>query len=137
MFEFECEGKNGINKLSLTTDDFEKFSKVMGLVDKFSRDEEEVKPIFTIENYNNGKYVIHCDTEEKAKIFCEYLDDNWEKWQNWESGIDYMDEYNWKFCKENTCYNFYRGEFDAIEYYENEGYAILEFDDYDWSDWED
>ena len=133
MFEFECEGKNGINKLSLTTDDFEKFSKVMGLVDKFSRDEEEVKPIFCIMGYLNGRYAIHCNTENKLNILFKYLKDM-------DFKQTYRTEYyfcpRWNYYKTETCYDFNNGFYGNPEELSKGGYTILEFDDYDWSDWE-
>lgn len=36
---------------------------------------------FNIFDYQ-GKYAMHCDTEEKAKIFCKYLDSFGMKWRS-------------------------------------------------------
>ena len=137
MFEFECEGKNGINKLSLTTSDFEKFSKAMTLITKLYQDEEKVKPVFYIAQYMTGntRCAMHCNTKEKANIFYKYLNDMRLKWNSGKSYLDNEDN-EWNYYKENTCYDFYRGGYSPKDYYEDNGYKILEFDDFDWSDWE-
>ena len=36
---------------------------------------------FNIDNYK-GKYVMHCKTEEEAKIFCKYLHSIGRMWNN-------------------------------------------------------
>ena len=138
MFEFECEGKNGINKLSVTTDDFEKFSKIMTLIEELSEGEDEVKPIFCIAKYMIGdtNYAMHCDTKEKANTFYNYLDSIDLRWCSGKSYLDKNDD-EWNIYGEDTCYDFYHGAYSPKNFYLDEKYTILEFDDYDWSDWED
>lgn len=53
MYEYECEGKNNINKLSLTTDDFDKFSNVMTLIEKLIPEEDDDKLNFNHDDYKN------------------------------------------------------------------------------------
>ena len=46
--------------------------------------EKEVKqanPKFRLEDYQEN-YVMHCDTEEKAKIFCDFLHDAGRMWNS-------------------------------------------------------
>jgi hypothetical protein len=73
-----------------------------------------MKPKFNIEDYK-GKYVMHCDTKEKANAFYKKIHD------------DYYND--WQSFEENTCYRI-----DAKEFYDENDYTILEFDNFDWSE---
>ena len=92
---------------------------------------ELVRPKFNIEDYR-GKVVMHCQTHEDAKIFYKYLNTAGKKWL---SGAIYGDEYDpYSFNTCDTCYNFNDGKHDHINWYISENYRILEFEDFDWSD---
>lgn len=81
------------------------------------------KPKFRFEDYP-GKYVMHCDTKEKAEKFCEILGTS--------HGLDKL----WKIYEKNTCYNFNKEfvGYSYVNFYRNKNYTILEFDDFDWSE---
>ena len=81
------------------------------------------KPKFRFEDYP-GKYVMHCDTKEKAEKFCEILGTS--------HGLDKL----WKIYEKNTCYNFNKelAGYSYVNFYRNKNYTILEFDDFDWSE---
>ena len=81
---------------------------------------------FNINDYK-GKYVMHCKTEEEAKDFCNYLDNIGLKWNN---GGSYACCNNYFIYKEQTCYDFNRGKFSAISYYEEKKYKILEWSNF-------
>ena len=81
---------------------------------------------FNIEDYE-GKYVMHCKTEEEAEIFCKYLHSIE---RTWSSGYSYLSESYWYIYKELTCYNFNYGTYGDKPYYEEEGYTILEMEDF-------
>lgn len=81
---------------------------------------------FNIENYK-GKYVMHCKTEEEAKVFCIYLDSIGHKWC---SGVSYLSKNYWNAYKASTCYNFNTDNYCNKQYYEIKGYIILEWSDF-------
>ena len=81
---------------------------------------------FNIEDYE-GKYVMHCKTEEEAEIFCKYLH---RIGRTWSSGYFYLSENYWYIYKELTCYNFNHGTYGDKPYYEEEEYTILEMEDF-------
>lgn len=90
-----------------------------------------MKPRFELKDYV-GKCVMHCDTEEKAKVFCNFL-----RYNNltWCTGEDYAIDNCWSNYKEKTCYEFNFGKYGKIDFYRSErDYQILEFNDFDWSD---
>ena len=88
-----------------------------------------MKKKFNINDYE-GNYVMHCNTEEKANVFCKYLDSVGKKWNN---GDSYLKVNEWEHYEEDTCYNFNYGRFCDYNYYCNY-YIILEFNDFDWSE---
>lgn len=81
---------------------------------------------FNIDNYK-GKYVMHCKTKEEAKTFCKYLHNIGHMWS---SGNSYLSENYWSFYKASTCYNFNTDGYGNKQYYEEEGYTILEMEDF-------
>lgn len=81
---------------------------------------------FDIEKYK-GEYVMHCKTEEEAKIFCNYLNSIG---RTWSAGNSYFLETYWNKYKKSTCYSFNTGTYCFKAYYEQEGYIILEFEDF-------
>lgn len=88
------------------------------------------KPIFCHIDYDEN-YVMHCDSPEKAKIFGEYLDKNGLKWL---SGQTYSENgMCWSNYQELECYRFWAGTHGSSTWYQDSGYFVLEFDDYDWS----
>ena len=93
---------------------------------------ELVKPKFDINDYP-GMYVMHCKTQEQAEIFTMYLHKNNRTW--W-TGRPYTKDTNWESYKYKTCYNFNENGFSQYNFYKNKGYTILEFKDFDWSDFE-
>lgn len=91
-----------------------------------------MKEQFNIENYPTNT-VMHCKTEEDAKIFLEFLDSLGMHWIDREKG-SYLTETHWNRYGENTCYNFMRGSFSDIDHYKMHGFSILEFEDYVFDD---
>ena len=81
---------------------------------------------FDIEDYK-GKYVMHCKTEEEAKVFCKYLDS---VGRCWSSHKTYDTDTNWYHYREETCYNFNEGTFCPKISYETQGYIFLEMEDF-------
>ena len=81
---------------------------------------------FNIDDYK-GKYVMHCKTKEEAEIFCKYLHNIG---RTWSDGYFYLSESYWYTHKELTCYNFNYGTYGGKPYYEEEGYTILEMEDF-------
>lgn len=81
---------------------------------------------FNIDDYK-GKYVMHCKTEEEAKTFCKYLDSIGHIWG---SGESYLLENYWYIYRASTCYNFNTDRFYSKQHYEEEGYTILEMEDF-------
>ena len=89
-----------------------------------------MKKKFRLEDYQGVAVVMHCGTEEKAIIFCNFLHDNSKKWC---TGVSYKNKTNWKEHKENTCYNFKADTYSCKKYF-SKSHVILEFDDFDWSE---
>ena len=78
---------------------------------------------FDIKNYP-GKYVMHCQTEEHARIFCDYLHSLGKKWAC--SG-SYKDSTYWNVYKNHTCYNFNDDLRCNYDYYAENSFSILFF----------
>lgn len=77
---------------------------------------------FNIFDYQ-GKYAMHCNTEEKAEIFCKYL---YSFGMKWRSGASYKNT-NWDTVKEETAYIFNEGSYCRASFYKG---VVLEFDDF-------
>jgi hypothetical protein len=86
---------------------------------------EPAKPRFDHHNYVNRLYAMHCPTKESADIFLRYMEDN---------GINGYCKCVWDTFGESTCYNINRTFHDRLSYYKDNGFTVLEFDDFDWSD---
>ena len=85
---------------------------------------------FNINDYK-GEYAMHCKTEEEVKIFCRYLNSIGKKWC---SGTSYSRLTIWDNYKEQTCYEFNKGAYSDKSFYEDSGYKILEFSDFEWDE---
>lgn len=82
---------------------------------------------FDIHKYKDNGYSMHCDTLEKAKVFCDYLDQLNMKWC---SGSCYLENTYW--AGSETCYFFNKGTYSpSLKRAAQEG-TVLEFDDFEW-----
>lgn len=81
---------------------------------------------FNIDDYKS-KYVMHCKTKEEAEVFCRYLDSIGHKWI---TGDSYLLKNNWDKYEKLMCYNFNKDVYSDKQYYEEEGYIILEMEDF-------
>lgn len=91
--------------------------------------------IFNARDYRaTDRVVMHCTTKEFAEIFTKYLESIGRRWN---SGDKYS-EYGTRFFEygDETCYNFCLGTFSGLDYYQREGYIILEFEDFYWEELE-
>lgn len=93
------------------------------------------KPKFRIENFP-GKYVMHCPEEWQAKIFCKYLDSTAKCRRDRMPCSNEKIKKLWSMHKQDTCYNFKLRLYSRIEYYIERNYKILEFSDFDWSEYD-
>lgn len=84
---------------------------------------------FDINNYE-GKYAMHCKTEEEAREFCNYLHSIGRKWCN---HVSYADESNYDVYKEDITYDFNDGSYCSKRYFDNNNYIVLEFSDFNWA----
>lgn len=81
---------------------------------------------FDINNYQ-GKYVMHCKTEEEAVDFCNYL---CSVGRHWCSGDSYCGKTCWNVEKHLTAYNFNENCYADIDFYKRNNYIILEWEDF-------
>lgn len=72
-----------------------------------------------------NRIAVHCKTEEEAKDFCKRMHEHGMKWRGGDSYLEHT-EYGRYLSK--TCYTG-TGGFGYYEYYESEGYKILEWSD--------
>lgn len=92
------------------------------------------KPKFNINDYP-GKYVMHCDSIDKAIVFCKYMASVGKLWDN---GSTYLDNNYYSIFCHNTVYEFNCGK--ILNYVLIKGdcnYFILEFDDFCWDEGEE
>jgi len=81
---------------------------------------------FDIKNYP-GKYAMHCKTEKEAKEFLTYLH---RAGRRWSTGDSYLLKTHWDAYEEETAYAFNVGMFCGVEWYENHGFKVLEWADF-------
>ena len=87
---------------------------------------ELVKPKFDINNYTSGKYAIRIRSKDEAEMFSTYF-----------NGLrDYRVRGSWDFLNKyyETCFNLANDCHSVKSYYKGKGYTILEFEDFDWSE---
>lgn len=113
---------DGILKIQMTTIDG------CYLVNNYYLSEKMLEPAFDFDYYKNQKVVVHCDTEEKAEIFCRLMHQNGMKWCGDSS---YLEMTNYFGYKSETCYFFNEGTFGDMFNLKVKKlcYQIIEFDD--------
>jgi len=81
----------------------------------------------------NKNIIIHCETKEEAIIL---LNDAHKFGLKWSSGIPFIEDYNWDFYKEKTCYELLEEDeifgsgFTGIDYFlDQEDKKIIKFKD--------
>ena len=88
---------------------------------------EQMKtPVFDWDAFKQGKIVVHCDTEEKAKAFLRECEEEGLKWC---SGDKPTYITMWEYAKGKTCYRHdCKGlAHDSIDYYTRKGYTIVPY----------
>ena len=85
---------------------------------------------FDIAQYD-GRYAMHCKTLEDAQTFTSYLTRMGRCWCSKES---YQNNLHYNEHKSETAYNFNYGKIADVEWYLENGYTVLEFEDFDWDD---
>ena len=112
---------------------YEEFKDYKKIIRNETYRKEKKKPVFRLKDFS-GMYAMHCDTEEKAKKFLEFLH---RCGKGWRGGESYLEETNWETYRKDTCYFFNYGTFGTFGSLQCAGeinYTVLEFDDFDWSD---
>lgn len=71
--------------------------------------------------------VVHCSTEELAKQVLAIADKLEYKWC---SGESFSELTNWKYCKENTYYNFHNGSYGSMTSWTAKHYTVMEAEDF-------
>lgn len=74
----------------------------------------------------DNKIAVHCKTEEEAKDFCKQMHEHGMKWRD---GNSYLELTEYGKNLDETCYSG-AGGFACCDFYESEGYEILEWSDY-------
>ena len=74
----------------------------------------------------DNKIVVHCKTEEEAKDFCKQMHEHGMKRGD---GNSYLELTEYGKNLDETCYTGV-GSFACCDFYESEGYKILEWSDY-------
>ena len=85
---------------------------------------------FDINQYTGQQYAMHCSTREDAETFLDFL---MKHNRSWCSGESYKNRHYDKH-RHRTCYSFNEGRYGNIEWYKENNFTVLEFDDFDWDD---
>lgn len=82
---------------------------------------------FDLADYN-GNYVMSCEDEEQAKIFCTYLNKAGHRWSGGES---YLRETFFEMYKHDMVYYFNDDCYGSLCNVSDK-YTVLHFDDFEW-----
>lgn len=74
----------------------------------------------------DNKIAVNCKTEEEAVDFCKQMHEHGMKWRD---GNSYLELTEYGKNLDETCYTGV-GSFACCDFYESEGYKILEWSDY-------
>lgn len=74
----------------------------------------------------DNKIAVHCKTEEEAEDFCKQMHERGMKWGDRRS---YLECTEYEHYRDKTCYTV-RGTFSYYDFFEGEGYKILEWSGY-------
>lgn len=74
----------------------------------------------------DNKIAVHCKTEKEAVDFCKQMHEHGMKWRD---GNSYLELTEYEKNLDETCYTG-AGGFACCDFYEREGYKILEWSDY-------
>lgn len=88
---------------------------------------------FKFEDYQ-GKYAMWCKTKEEAKKFGKIIDGDGRQWFPINAPKDYEHNTSWEGYGEETRYAFNDGLYGTIGFLKLQGYTILNFSDFDWSE---
>lgn len=92
--------------------------------------------VFEIEKYHGIYDAMHCNTEEKANAFLTFLlNTGHPLWKSHKENIE--DNNNYSRYKEKTCYAFNDHTYCYIDYFFDKGSLVLEFDDFEWPNFEE
>lgn len=82
--------------------------------------------VFDWDAFKQGKIVVHCDTEEKAKAFLRECEEEGLKWYGGDKPTYFA---TWEDDKEKTCYRHdCKGlVYASIDYYTQKGYTIVPY----------
>lgn len=78
------------------------FDRLMGRVGQL--DLKTTNPSFDWEGFKQGKFAVHCDTEDKAKAFLKECDEQGIRWCTGARPMAEQKETRWEFYRENTSY---------------------------------
>lgn len=81
---------------------------------------------FNWDEFKEGKFAVHCKTEEEAKDFCRQM---YKHGMVWGSGNSYLSCTHYEEYKDKTCYGG-QGGYQSYDYFEKYRYEILEWSDY-------
>ena len=82
---------------------------------------------FDFEYYKGKSVAIHCKSKTQAKKWCKLMHKNGFKWRA-EGCESYFLRNSYSWFETDTCYSLHGG-FCDIDWYEQHGYTIIEFDD--------
>lgn len=74
----------------------------------------------------DNKIAVHCKTKKEAVDFCKQMHEHGMKWRG---GNSYLELTEYEKNLDETCYTG-AGGFACCDFYESEGYEILEWSDY-------
>lgn len=74
----------------------------------------------------DNKIAVHCKTKKEAVEFCKQMHEHGMKWRD---GNSYLELTEYEKNLDETCYTG-AGGFACCDFYESEGYKILEWSDY-------
>lgn len=83
-------------------------------------------PVFDKERVFQPKTVVHCEAEDQAINFCNWLHSIGKRWFD---GDSYRSLTAWRSHGEHTCYNAWLGMCGSVDSYNNTGYTILKYND--------
>lgn len=88
---------------------------------------------FKFEDYQ-GKYAMWCKTEKEAKKFGRLMDSHGRQWFSINAPKDYEHNTRWEDYDKETCYAFNDGLYGDVRFLTRNGYTVLNFSDFDWSE---